>query len=265
VRLVSRKIGACALLLLWLPLAASAHDLGVRGTVFAIAEPSLLVQIIEKLSAVDWKQKSADLLAKAKHGLHHYVQDGLTPADETATRYIDQSVTLQKPISAPVKEPDGQSVWRVIDPAGTRFNPLDKLQPVTRMLVFDPRVASQTAFALAAMHAWPDLIELVATGGDIKAVSKQIQRPLFYASTSFVQRFQLRHTPTLIGVGKGPLDNRLAVTEFGPAQATAKAAVTAVRAAWYGLPRVKKGKTSGGAIGGITNTGDNAHFQGRHS
>jgi len=257
VRLVSRKIGVCALLL-WLPLAASAHDLGTRGTTFPIAEPSLLVQIIEKLSAVDWKQKSAELLAKAKHGLHHYVQDGLTPALETVTRYIDPSVTLQKPISAPVKAPDGQSVWRVIDPAGTRFNPLDKLKPVTRMLVFDPRVASQRAFAVAAMHDWPELIELVATGGDIKAVSKQIQRPLFYASTSFVQRFQLRHTPALIGVGKGPLDKRLAVTEFGPAQATAKAAVAAVRAAWYGLPQVKKGKTSGAARAVITPPGDNA-------
>ena len=255
------RICACVLTvtLLALPLAASAHDLGVRGTVYPIDEPSMLVQIIEKLSAVDWKQKSAELLAKAKHGLHHYAQDGLTPALETATRYIDPSVTLQKPISAPVKAPDGKSDWRVIYPAGTRFNPLDKLQPVTRMLVFDPRVASQMDFALAAMHAWPSLIELVATGGDIKAMSKKIQRPLFYASGSFVQRFQLRHTPALIGVGRGPQDKRLAVTEFGPAQATAKQAVGAVRAAWYGLPQAGKEKTSGTARAAITNTGDNAN------
>lgn len=243
-------------MVLCLPVIASAHDLGTQGATFPIEEPSLLVQIIEKLAAVDWKQKSADLLASAKRGLHDYTQDGLTPARETVTRYIDPSITLKSPISAPVKTPDGKSDWKVIYPAGTRVNPLDKLQPVTRMLVFDPRVPSQMAFALAAMHAWPDLIELVATGGDIKGVSKKIERPLFYANTAFVERFRLRHTPSLIGIGKGPLRKRLAITEFGPVQATAKAAIAAVRAAWYGLKESPEEKSSGSARGGITTVGD---------
>lgn len=263
-------------MLLVLPLSVAAHDLGTRGHTFPIKEPSLLVQIIKKLSTVNWKQKSEQLLASAKHGLHHYAEDGLTPARQTRTRYVDPSITLQHPISAPVKTPDGKSDWKVIYPAGTRVNPLDKVQPVTRMLVFDPRVPSQMAFALAAMHAWPDLIELVSTGGDIAGDSKKIKRPLFYASSAFVERFHLRHTPSLIGIGKGPLRRRLAITVFGPAQATAAQAVKAVRTAWYGLPRPKmssaflstsrpkKEKSGVPTRGGVTAFGDDAKHEGRH-
>lgn len=220
--------------LLWAS-AAAAHDLGVQGNTWPIAEPSLIETIMKKVAGVNWEQKSKALLAKSKARMHNIPQDGLTTAKKTETYWVDPTMTLRKPLSAPVKDAQGKWHWKIIYPAGTKVNPLEKARPVTRMLVFNPTSRTQTAFAVAALHAWPTLIELVATGGDIKKTAKGIGRPVFYANKTMIDGFGLKHVPSLIGVGTGVHQYDLAITTFGPESLDPKEVKKTIAAAWYGL------------------------------
>lgn len=224
--------------------AAGAVDLGTQGSVFPIDEPNLLIEILDRLDAVDWKKKSADIARDDEYLVNHMPDDGLTPAPETLTRYYDPSLVLQAPVSAPVRQDDGSTQWKVIYPAGTRVNPLEHVQPPTRLLVFDPSDKGQTAFALAAQRAWPSLVELMVSGGAVKDLSKQISRPVYYADAALVHGFHLEHVPSMIGVGKGPLSTQLAVTEYGPHDLDPVTAPDLIRRSWYGLP--PKDGTKGG-------------------
>lgn len=217
--------------------AAGAVDLGVQGSVFPIEEPNLLVQILDRLDAIDWKKKSEDIARDDEYLVNHLPDDGLTPATETVTHYYDPSLVLQAPVSAPVRQADGSMQWKVIYPAGTRVNPLEHVQPPTRLLVFNPADEKQTEFALAVQRAWPSLVELMISGGAVKNLSKKIDRPVFYADAKLVQGFHLTHVPSLIGVGKGPLSLRLAVTEYGPKDLDPAAAPELVRRTWYGMDK----------------------------
>ncbi len=64
---------------------ASAHDLGVYGTVWPIAEQSLLVRMLEKAAHVNWKAVRHRLGHRADYQMHHFPQVTLRAAPLTVT------------------------------------------------------------------------------------------------------------------------------------------------------------------------------------
>ncbi len=216
-----------------------ATDLGVEGKTFPIHEPDMMELMAERASRIDWEAVARDLARRADETLSDFPMAPLPVATETATHYVDPTYVLDRPIL----DQNGKELI----PAGTRANPLEKIRPVTRLFLFDPRREDQVACLDAALAAWPELIEPLSVGGDIRGMAKKLGRPVFYADRHIVERFGLRATPSLVGVGRGERSTMLAVTEFAPGTCS----VAGLREAWYGLPF----KTEKGALESTTPDG----------
>jgi conjugal transfer pilus assembly protein TraW len=216
---------------------AQAHDLGVFGKVWPIAEPDILVQMTQAATHVNWATIQRNMLAKARKHLHHMPDVGIPEAKHTETHYKNPSIVLQHDIRIPVRR-EGHYIWRVLYPKGTRINPLETgIRPVTRMLFFDPKDKGQWAFARAAKRAFPDRILLVATSGDLPGMAKRINQPVFYSVPKLAPRLTITGVPALVGVGSGAHEFDLAITTFGPKTVADFGHIREhIRAAWYGLP-----------------------------
>jgi conjugal transfer pilus assembly protein TraW len=216
---------------------AQAHDLGVLGKVWPIAEPNILVQMAQAATHVDWTTIQRSMLAQARKHLRHMPDVGIPEAERTGTHYKNPSIVLQRDIRIPVRR-GSRYVWRVLYPKGTRVNPLETgIRPVTRMLFFDPKDKGQWAFARAVKHAFPYHIILVATSGDLPSMAKRIGQPVFYSVPKLAPRLTVTGVPALVGVGNGTHEFDLAITTFSPkVVADLKHVREYIHAAWYGLP-----------------------------
>ena len=214
-----------------------AHNLGIRGKTWPIREPSLMQVMIARAAHVDWRAKDRQLAKQAKYDLSHLAYAPLARAQSTRVRYYLPVVTLKHNIKAPVWV-HGQYVWKVVARKGTTVNPLTQgLRPPTRMLFFDPRSKAQTRFALTAQRIYPTLIQLVATGGNVRGLAKRLHWPVYYAYPFIVKGFHVQRTPTLVGVGAGPYADAVSLAQFGPgvlAHSNPGNAAAVLRAAWYG-------------------------------
>jgi hypothetical protein len=221
-------------------MAAQAHDLGVSGKTFPIAEQSFLQMLVQRAAKADWKSVDEKLQKKAQWDVRHFPQQPLSPAKSTLTTYFSPGVILQHAVSAPVNTPTGYQ-WQVVYPKGTHVNPLKEgLAPVTRMLFFNENIPAQVAFMKAALKAYPYFILPVALGGNIPKQAKGIGRPMYYAYSTILQRFRILATPALLGVGRGKYRYDMAVTYFGPnalkrADGDPEKAAMEIHDAWFGL------------------------------
>jgi len=229
------RIIATLLTLVLCPVWGYAHDLGVRGKLFPIKEQSFLQMIVQRAAKTNWKAVDERLQKKAEWDVHHFPQQNLPKAQSTVTTYFSPGIILQKNISAPMETPNGYQ-WQVVYKKGTHVNPLrEGMAPVTRMLFFNENSKSQVAFMEAAVKAYPYFILPVALGGNIPKLAKTIGRPMYYAYSTILQRFQILATPALLGVGRGPYRYDMAVTYFGPHEVNPAKAAAEIHAAWYGL------------------------------
>lgn len=216
---------------------ACAHNLGVRGKVWPIREPNIMKVMMARATHVNWRAKDKLLARQAKYALSHLAYADLGRAQSTRVRYYLPQVTLRHNIKAPVWV-HSRYVWRIVARKGTVVNPLAQgLRPPTRMLFFDPRVKAQLRFALAAQHAYPTRIQLVATGGNVRGLAKRLHWPIFYAYPFIIKGFHVQRTPTLVGVGSGAYADAVSLAQFGRgvlARAIHGDAEAVVHAAWYG-------------------------------
>lgn len=214
---------------------AGAHDLGTQGKTFPIIEPNLEQVMMSRASRVDWRRTDQSMARQARHQLHHMTYAPLPATPRTRVQYYVPDVVLSHNIKAPVWT-HGHYAWKVVARKGERVNPLAQgLRPVTRMLFFDPRSKAQLRFALAVQRAFPVLVQLVSTGGDVAGMAKQLHFPIYYAYPFIVKGFHVERTPTLVGIGAGPYVNAVSLAQFGPGVlAHLTNAVSVARAAWYG-------------------------------
>ncbi|QHS09079.1 hypothetical protein [Sinimarinibacterium sp. NLF-5-8] len=216
---------------------AVARDLGVQAEVFEIVEPNLIEFLANKASQVDWQRKSDELRESATRKLGQFAFAPLSPAVETRTRYIDPSIELTSPLTAPVDDGQGNMTWQVIYEKGSRVNPLQARRPVTKMLIFDPRQEDQVDFVAAVVKKWPTLIKPLATGGELHTLTRKFDgRTVYLASAPIIDRFDIQHTPSFIGTGRGKHEFHLAVTQIAPADLKADRAVETLTKMWDGLP-----------------------------
>jgi len=213
-----------------------AADLGVHGRLYDIEEADMRKTLIGQASEVDWASKNQALAEDAKNWGANLPQFDLPKASETKTTYIDPSITLASDINAPVEQEDGSWEWQLLHPAGTKVNPLEQVRPINNMLFFDGDDEEQVEFALAALKAKPYKLMLVETSGNPDKLSKKILRPIYYANAKILERFGIRQTPSLLGVGEDLHRFELAVTTFATPYD-----VTMIDKAWHGLP--EKGVT----------------------
>ncbi|MDE0029366.1 MAG: type-F conjugative transfer system protein TraW [Deltaproteobacteria bacterium] len=185
----------CALTLAAQP--ASAKDLGIRGAVWPVAEPDLLIQIEARLGEMEASGEMARMRREAVERARQRIEapervEGIEAARVHRTRLFAPSIILDRDIRAA----DGT----LIAARGARVNPLD-MQPLTRDLLFiDGARSVEVAWALR--HERPSRIVLVA--GRPLDLMRVHGRPFFFDQGGRLsKRLGLRATPSVVAA-EGP-------------------------------------------------------------
>ena len=212
-RLLPAVLG-CALTLVAQP--GPAKDLGVRGTVWPVAEPDLLIQLEAQLGEMEASGDLARMRREALDLARERVEapervEGIVPARVHRIRLFDPSITLERDI----RTHDGV----LIAARGTRINPLD-VQPLTRDLLFiDGARTLEVAWALR--HERPARIVLLA--GRPLDLTRTHGRPFFFDQGGRLsKRFGLHATPSVVTaegpvlrITEVPLDDETSATAAG--------------------------------------------------
>ena len=206
----------CALALTASP--GAAKDLGVRGTVWPVAEPDLLAQIEARLEALeasgDLARVRREALDRARRRIEAPARvEGIGPARVRRTRLFDPSMEVERDI----RTADGT----LIAARGARINPLD-VRPLSRDLLFiDGARPVEVSWALG--HRRPARIVLVS--GQPLDLMRVHGRPFFFDQGGRLsKRLGLRATPSLV-TAEG---RALRITEV-PLDDDARAAAAGVR------------------------------------
>ena len=172
---------------------ASAKDLGVLGATWPIAEPDLLVEIEERLSAqcsarARWPGSSAKPDPAPGRGWRNRSR---SPASRRRgkhrSRLFDPAIVVERDI----RLPDGT----LIAAAGTRVNPLASHALSRDLLFVDGRRDAEIAWALK--HARPAKIVLLA-GRPLDLARTHGRAFFFDQGGRLATRFGLRFTPALV-------------------------------------------------------------------
>ena len=172
--------------------AASAKDLGVRGTTWPVAEPDLLAQIEARLVEMERSGDLARLEEEARANARRTLEEpdpaaGIAPARAERSRLFDPAITVARDI----RTSDGT----LIAAAGTRVNPLERMTLVRNLLFVDGRREAEIAWALS--HDRPAKIVLLA--GRPLELMRRHRRPFFFDQGGRLSaRFGLRFTPSLV-------------------------------------------------------------------
>ena len=179
--------------------AVTAKDLGVRGAVWRITEPDLLLDIEARLKAMETTGELARMRREALERARERVEAparvaGIAPARVRRTRLFDPSVTLEEEVRAA----DGT----LLAARGARVNPL-KTHPLTRDLLFiDGTRPVEVAWALR--HEKPSVIVLLA--GRPLALTRAHGRAFFYDQGGrLTRRFGLLATPSVVAAAGSAL------------------------------------------------------------
>ncbi len=171
---------------------ATGRDLGVRGAVWPVTEPDLLIRIEARLGEMEASGEMARLRREAVERARQRIEapgrvEGIKTARVRRTRFFDPSITLERDIRAA----DGT----LIAARGARVNPLDA-QPLTRDLLFIDGVRP-VEVAWALRHGRPARIVLVS--GRPLDLMRSHGRPFFFDQGGRLsKRFGLRATPSVV-------------------------------------------------------------------
>jgi len=172
------------------PLYAAMHELGVLGQTYPLAERDALNEIKERVSQVDWH--SVFSRKKIEKAIEDYRPDttALPRARTTRTRLVDMTYTL------PFDIPDGKG--GILYPRGYTFNPLDYIHFDKTVVVIDGSDPEQVGWFLNSPYSEDIRTMLLLTKGSYFELGKKLDRPVFYATTDIVHRFQLQAVPSVI-------------------------------------------------------------------
>jgi conjugal transfer pilus assembly protein TraW len=123
---------------------ALAVDFGKRGASFAIKEEGFLEMMKRKLEKIDLEQENKKMQAIAKERVNNPRSvDGIKAASENREFYWDPTYTLKKDVLLPC--------GKVLQPAGTKVNPLDEMDFDRILLFIDAREMDQVKWLEAEL------------------------------------------------------------------------------------------------------------------
>jgi conjugal transfer pilus assembly protein TraW len=176
--------------------AAYAEDLGVIGPVYAIAERDLLVWIEGKLRAREQSGALAKLMqeasARATNTIEHPqpVAD-LAKATKARTYYFDPTLVVPYPVT--------DDAGKILIPAGTTVNPLDKVSLSKSLLFFDARDPHQVRRAYELIGRQSGKVKPILTGGSYMALMRRWKLRIYYDQQgALVRQLGIRAVPALV-------------------------------------------------------------------
>ena len=172
------------------PAHGAIHNLGTLGQTYPIAERDALEELQERVSQVNWsKVFNREKIEKA---IRDYRPDlePLPRARKERIRLVDMTYTL------PFDIPDGKG--GILYPRGYTFNPLDYVHFDRTVVVIDGDDPEQVTWFSQSKYASQIKTMLLLTGGSYFELQKKLERPVFYATTDIIHRFQLEAVPSVV-------------------------------------------------------------------
>jgi conjugal transfer pilus assembly protein TraW len=173
-----------------------AIDLGVIGSVYAIAEPSLIEVIQKKLREMQARGGLQRLQRESQSRIRREVEQpepvaGITRATQARSFHFDPSVEVPYPIL----DNDG----RVLVAPGTRVNPLDTFSLSRPLLFLDARDSVQLERAQRLLADRKGQLKLILTGGSYLDLMRRWKLAVFYDQQGHLTtQLGIRHVPALV-------------------------------------------------------------------
>ncbi|MBK3780047.1 hypothetical protein G3A43_07240 [Paraburkholderia aspalathi] len=217
---------------------AHAADLGIEGTIYEPIEEDFRVILMRLMARHDWQPQQQELKDSAENYTKNLPSYYLPRATLTRTRWKDVGIVTTEDIYLPWVDWQTGSVFHpgriLAAPAGTYLNPIAHMQArsIERLFIFDATDPDQLEYARALMVQNIPQLSFMVVAGDVGQMSKDMDRPIFHAMPTMLEKFHVEALPSLIAFGKGPHQGHMAITEF----ALPGAELADVQKAWFGLP-----------------------------
>lgn len=175
---------------------AAAHNLGVIGPTYPVAEAHLLEFITGRLQEKERSGELQRLQDAARAQATESVMNpapvpGIRNAERARTFYFDPTFTLEHN----VLDERGQILFA----AGTRKNPLDVVALSKHLLFFDGRDPRQVARARELMSAYGGRVKPILVAGSYMRLMKAWQVPVFYDQAGALSRkLGIQNVPALV-------------------------------------------------------------------
>jgi conjugal transfer pilus assembly protein TraW len=179
-----------------LSLAVRAHDLGVIGPVYPIAEPSLLEVILARLRDAEASGVLARLQRDAQARAKNQIEQPaaivkLTKTTKARSFLYDPSIVVPYAIL----DADG----KLLVPPGTTVNPLDTVSLSQALLFIDARDTAQVKRASGILDERGGKLKVILTGGSYLDLMRRWKRPVFFDQQgTLTDKLGIRHVPALV-------------------------------------------------------------------
>jgi len=165
-------------------------DLGSIGVTYEIKEKDALEEIISRARRINWKE----IFDKNhfRRMVERYRPAGLKilpPARKNRVFKVDMTYTLEFDI----KDKDGNIIY----PKGYTFNPLDYMHYPYTIVVINPNREKELEWFKKSIYYRDPNVMFMVTDGVPYRLMKELKRPVFYATSSVIERLNLKHTPSV--------------------------------------------------------------------
>lgn len=166
---------------------AIASDLGVVGKVYDIREGDALSELQGRAAKINWKKE----LGKIKPERYRPEYSVTLPRVNKSRKFsVDMTYTLDIDI------PDGRG--GVLYPKGYTFNPLDYVPFRKSLVIINAADKEQLTWFKQSPYAnKPDVMLLITEGSAVKQ-SESLGRPVYFADSRIVDRFNLQAVPSVV-------------------------------------------------------------------
>jgi conjugal transfer pilus assembly protein TraW len=177
-------------------LCAAGADYGTLGTTYDVREPDMLEWIEKRVAA---KVASGEALRYQQQQAEKIKRKLLNPdplasvakAVRNRTMFYDPTFTVDENIT--------DEKGRILVPAGTVINPLDRVGLTRPLVFFDARDKGQVAFAKRYMDKREGLVLPILVGGSYFELMKLWQTPVYFDQQgSLLRKFGIRQVPAIV-------------------------------------------------------------------
>jgi conjugal transfer pilus assembly protein TraW len=187
------------ILLAGLPLVSAvalAVDHGRIGPTYPIKEPDMLEWIEKRVAA---KVASGEALRYQQEQSEKMERKLLNPAPLQSVTRASKPRTVYYDPTFVVDENVADDRGRILVPAGTTINPLDRVGLSRPLIFFDARDKSQVAFAKRFLDARAGLAKPILVGGSYFDLMKLWDTPVYFDQQSaLIRKLGIKHVPAIV-------------------------------------------------------------------
>lgn len=183
------RLAITILFIFFMPVCASAKDLGKMGNTYIIAEPDAFQEIRSRLKQVDMRPHLNKLRSRAEN----FKPDNL-PALKTAVRGSTFTVNLTYTLDHDITDGRGNMIY----PKGYTFNPLDYIRYNKTIVVINGARQNQVKWFRESEYSKDMNTMLLITDGSYHRLGEKLKRQVFYANAHIVDKFRLKAAPAVI-------------------------------------------------------------------